>query len=277
MAAIVRATDDPAQVLDEAGEFLEHDPVGHNVILTLLHARRAHPEPGRYWIVDIDGRTTGVVFQSPLDWSATVTPMSTDAVGAAVEVIVAEGVRLPGVGGEAATAAAFAGQWTERARAGARPVQGQRIYEVEQVVCPTPTGGRLRPALDKDRAVCVAWFEAFGIEIDETMRDAGAAVDRRLPAGELFIWDDGTPVALAGLSDAVAGVVRIGPVYTPPDRRGHGYASALVAAVSSAVLADRHRCILYTDLDNPTSNAIYRALGYRSVAEVLKYEFAEPR
>ena len=81
------------------------------------------------------------------------------------------------------------------------------------------------------------------------------------------------PVAMAGVFDAVAGVARIGPVYTPPDRRGRGYASALVAEVSDAVLTRGQRCILYTDLENPTSNAIYRALGYRAVAEALKYRF----
>jgi predicted GNAT family acetyltransferase len=75
----------------------------------------------------------------------------------------------------------------------------------------------------------------------------------------------------------VATVVRVGPVYTPPERRGSGYASALVAATSSAALADGHRCILYTDLANPVSNSIYRALGYRAVAEGLRYRFDPPR
>ncbi len=78
---------------------------------------------------------------------------------------------------------------------------------------------------------------------------------------------------MAGRLDAVAGVERIGPVYTPPDRRGRGYASAVVAGVSRSALDAGHRCILYTDLENPTSNAIYRAIGYRAVAEALQYRF----
>lgn len=60
------------------------------------------------------------------------------------------------------------------------------------------------------------------------------------------------------------------------DRRDRGYASALVADVSDFVLTRGDRCILYTDLDNPTSNSIYRALGYRAVAEALKYRFDDP-
>ena len=33
---------------------------------------------------------------------------------------------------------------------------------------------------------------------------------------------------------------------------------------------------LYTDLGNPTSNAIYRAIGYEAVAELLRYRFGGP-
>jgi predicted GNAT family acetyltransferase len=76
---------------------------------------------------------------------------------------------------------------------------------------------------------------------------------------------------------AVCDVERLGPVYTPPERRGRGYASAVVAAMSRAVLGAGNRCILYADLDNPTSNAIYRALGYSAVAEALRYGFDDAR
>jgi predicted GNAT family acetyltransferase len=80
---------------------------------------------------------------------------------------------------------------------------------------------------------------------------------------------------MAGASAPVAGVARIGPVYTPPERRNHGYASALVAEVSSDVLAHGRRCMLYTDLANPTSNSVYHALGYRAVGEALRYRFGD--
>jgi predicted GNAT family acetyltransferase len=125
--------------------------------------------------------------------------------------------------------------------------------------------------------VLVRWFEAFH---EEATSDAGMdapswpeVVDRRLRAGQLWLWDDEGPVAMAGLSEPVSEVVRVGPVYTPPERRKAGYASALVAAVSSGVRDTGQRCMLYTDLANPTSNSIYRALGYRAVAEALRYTF----
>jgi len=138
---VVHATDDPARVLDRAGGFLASDPIRHNLIISLLHSRAAHPEAGRYWMVDIDGEIVGVALQSPTAFFATVTPMPRPGVRALVDDIVDKGIELPGVTGEAATAASFAGQWAERTRSAGRPEQGQRLYEVEEVVAPRPTRG----------------------------------------------------------------------------------------------------------------------------------------
>ena len=273
MAIAVRATTDPQQVLREAGAFLEGDPVRHNLVLTLLHARVADPEPGRYWLVERGGDVVGVGFQSPLHFIATATPMPTDAITALVDAIVDDGVVLPGVSGEAATAARFAGQWAEKTGTAARPVQGQRIYEVRRVTAPGATEGGSRRATGADRDLLVAWAAAFQVDIGEAVGDEAETVRRRVAGGQLWLWEDGSPTAMAGLSDAAAGVVRVGPVYTPPDARRRGYASALVAAISAAALAAGHRCILYTDLANPTSNAIYRAIGYRAITEALRYTF----
>jgi predicted GNAT family acetyltransferase len=273
MVTGVLLIDDPARVLQEAAVFLGGDPVRHNVILTLLHARVTSPEPGRYWVVDVDGTPGGVVFQSPLDFFATVTPMEPEAVVAVVDSIVQGGVVIPGVNGVAATAARFAGHWTERMKSAANPVEGARIYEVDEVLPAPPTAGALRLAEEADRHLLIEWSAAFQLETGDGAGNVERTVDRRLQAGQLWIWEDTEAAAMSGITDPVAGVVRIGPVYTPPDRRGQGYASALVARVSAAARRRGHRCILYTQLANPTSNSIYRALGYRAVDEVLRYKF----
>lgn len=61
-------------------------------------------------------------------------------------------------------------------------------------------------------------------------------------------------------------------MFTPREHRGHGYASGLVAAVSARVRDIGHRCTLYTDPRNPTSNSIYRAIGYHAIEEALHDE-----
>jgi hypothetical protein len=140
MGAEVLWTDNPRRALETKGRFLAGDPVRHNLILTLLHRGVAHPEPARYWTVLLDGQPAGLVLQSPLDFVATLTPMPDEAVAAVVQSIVDAGVVLPGVNGEAAVAARFAGQWTESNRSSAWPVQGRRIYEVRRVETPYAEG-----------------------------------------------------------------------------------------------------------------------------------------
>jgi predicted GNAT family acetyltransferase len=277
MTSLVHFTNDPGRVLADGSGLLESDPVAHNVVLTLLHRRVEAPEPGRYWIVETDGEPAGVVFQSPLSFAATLTPMPMGAVAAVVDTIVEQHVALPGVNGDAATAARFAGHWTERTKSAARPVQGQRVYEVERVIPARPAGGELRRAVASDRDPLVAMFNAFSAESGEGLppQDPYEVVDRRVRAGQLWLWDDDGSVSMAGVTEPVAGVARIGPVYTPPGRRGSGYASALVAEMSAGVLAAGNRCILYTDMGNPVSNSVYRGIGYRAVSEAIRYQFTE--
>lgn len=282
VAVAVELSQAPGDVLARASAFLASRPVLHNLVLTLLCARAAAPEPGRYWTATAGDEVVGVVFQSPSTFPATLTPMPTAAVDAAAAAVATDladaGVVLPGVSGEAATAAAFAGAWTEIRGAAAEPVEGQRIYEVDHVVAPTGVVGRFRQAVASDRALLVDYMRRFHEDvggIGPSPSDPAVIVDRHLPAGRFFIWDDdgGQPVSVAGHSEPVAGVSRIQGVYTPAEHRGHGYASACVAALSARVLAAGHRCILYTELANPTSNRIYRSIGYRAAAECLRYEF----
>jgi predicted GNAT family acetyltransferase len=108
-------------------------------------------------------------------------------------------------------------------------------------------------------------------------------VDRRLSAEGtgILLWEhDGEPVSLAGWGGRTPNGIRVGPVYTPPELRGRGYATAVTAELSRRLLAgdlgpgNRRFCFLYTDLANPTSNSIYRRIGYRQHAESAMIRFA---
>ena len=68
--------------------------------------------------------------------------------------------------------------------------------------------------------------------------------------------------------------IRIGPVYTPPEHRGRGYASNLVAAATQQQLdAGRSFVFLFTDLANSTSNHVYEAIGFEPVSDIDRYVF----
>lgn len=126
---------------------------------------------------------------------------------------------------------------------------------------------------------------AVDLLVDWTRRfadDTGSAVEadlrgravRLADSSRVWLWVvDGQPVSTALRSTSAAGVARVGFVYTPDECRGHGYAAGVTAHVSRQVLATGDRCILYTQLSNPTSNAIYQRLGYRPVHECIRYAF----
>jgi uncharacterized protein len=266
--------EDPAFVLKRADEFLSSKPVEHNLILSILDARVTHSDPGRYWIALSGETVVGVVVQSPLEYPATLTPMEPRAVSAMVDAITEAGVVLTGVNGEAATAASFAGQWSERSKAAATPFQGLRLYEFLEAGEVSPTEGQLRQAGPADRSLMILWSRAFQDEIGESADDIELRVDRGLSAGQLWVWDkNGETMSMAANREPTEGVVRVAGVYTPPEKRGLGYAGACVHALSEHFRSSGHRCILYTDLGNPTSNSIYRRIGYRAIAEAIRYRF----
>ncbi len=267
-------SEDPAFALSRAGVFLSSRPVLHNLVLSILHARVAHADPGRYWIAIQGDNAVGVVVQSPLTFPATLTPMEPPVATAMADAIAEAGVALPGINGEAATAASFAGQWSERSKSAATPFQGNRLYELLELGEVHGIEGRLRQADPKERSLMILWARAFQHEIGESADDTELRVDRGLAAGQLWLWDlSGDAVSMAVSRESVHAVVRLSGVYTPVEKRRHGYAAACVHALSKQLGDAGYRCILYTDLGNPTSNSIYRRIGYRAVAEALRYRF----
>lgn len=256
-----------------AGAFLRSSPVLHNLILTLLDARIANPEPGRYWLASRQGQVEGIVLQTPFTRPALVVPMETAVIEALVDAIAEAGVTLPGVNGDAAAAASFAGRWSERSKLGAFPVQGFRLYELAALNPAPPVKGELRLGAAADREVMLAWTRAFNAEIHEPANDDEGRVDKWIGTKRAWLWQNGETVSMAVGSQPVEGVVRVSGVYTPPEVRGRGYAEACVHGVSRHLSQAGYRCVLYTDLGNPTSNSIYRRIGYRAVSESLHYRF----
>jgi predicted GNAT family acetyltransferase len=273
MAVEVRFFEDAAGFSAAAGAFLRSRPVHHNLIMTLLDARLKRPEPGRYWVAERDRHVAGVVFQSPLNYSALVVPMDRDTLTALADAIAEGGAVLPGVNGDAATAACFAGRWTELTNSAASPFTGLRVYSLLELLETGSVEGGLRKAEEADRKLLEAWVLGFQTEIHAPPNDAARMVDTRLAAGQFWLWQNGEAVSMAVAMTPIEGIVRIGSVYTPPEKRKRGYAAACVHSLSKHLTESGLHCILYTDLGNPTSNSIYRRIGYRAVFEGLHYRF----
>jgi predicted GNAT family acetyltransferase len=91
---------------------------------------------------------------------------------------------------------------------------------------------------------------------------------------DIYLWEDGHPVSMASRSRPTSRGICLSLVYTPPEWRGRGYATACVAGLSQLLLdSGREFCVLFTDLANPTSNHIYQTIGYAPVCDFSEYIF----
>ena len=190
--------------------------------------------------------------------------------------VLAFGTPLARVTGSTPVSTAFVEHWHALTGSAAEPGMSERLYQLTRVNHPAGVPGRARRATPADRALLIEWLEAFEREAFGVVSDDPAAwVDNILaiPSRGICLWEDQDEVvSLAGFGGRTPHGIRIGPVYTPPARRGRGYASACVARLSQDHLdAGRRFCCLYTDLANPTSNHIYRAIGYEPVCDVQEY------
>ena len=187
-----------------------------------------------------------------------------------VEVWLQADPELDGVTSVPDTARAIAAAWAERTGGAARRTLREAMHILDEVQDPPrPAAGQLRLADADDRPLLVAWMREFVLEAGVSgAAHAEAMIDGRMRRDGMLVWDDQQPVSMVGVTPVVAGVVRIGPVYTPPPQRRRGYAGSAVAAASRrALVSGAARCMLYTDLDNPTSNKIYAEVGYRRLGD----------
>ena len=134
----------------------------------------------------------------------------------------------------------------------------------------------------EDEELVLEWYANFhrdGLGDDPDPSRVKKQVLRYMNAEKLYrglmIWDlDGKPVSMAGYSGPTPNGIRIGAVYTPPDLRRKGYASACTAGLSQHLLDLGFQfCFLFTDLLNPTSNHIYQQIGFEPVCDVDQYSF----
>jgi uncharacterized protein len=279
----VRQLSDPTDFLDLAGPLLLADEARHNLILGLAGTLRDNPgyyPDFRLWLVEDGGGAVGAALRTLPFNLVLAQPAVRDAAAALADEIANDGMDLPGVVAATPEAEDFAEAWESRSDVKRALRMASRIYRLTEVRPPDQVSGRARIATAADRQLLVEWVEAFAHEIaphgPSPGQDSERAVDGRLAdeRSGFLLWEDGEPVSLAGWGGPTPNGIRIGPVYTPPDRRSRGYGSAVTAAVSAQQLAaGRQFCFLYTDLANPTSNKIYVDIGYEPVCDAVDYAF----
>lgn len=205
--------------------------------------------------------------------------MPAGAATALGRAIVDLGADIHGVNGARPAADTVAGVIAEQGSGQVEVAVHTRLFRCDAVIDPAHPAGRLRAATPDDLDLATAWWSAFLVDADEQggrtapsepVHDVRVAVSPRIDAGCLWLWEDehGQRVHLTAANPPAYGVSRVGPVYTPGEYRGRGYAAAAVAEVTRSILAAGDLPCLFTDQANPVSNKIYERIGYRAVADM---------
>jgi len=281
---VVTRVDDADVFLASVGPFLAAHEAEHNLALGLLGRLRVEPRlygfDPTFVVAEDAGSVVGCLLRTPPHGVVLSRFESPEAVDAVAEAVLDMHPGLPGAVGPNDVAAQFAATWSRLTGVEGRLVICQRVHAAATVRDVPGASGCMREARPEDIPTVLAWLEAFADEaLGEAphVEDVEATYQRREadPDGAWLLWDDGGPVSLAAYGTPTPTGTRVGPVYTPPEHRGRGYATSLVAELTAERLATGLAfCFLFTDLANPTSNAIYARIGYEPVADWDQWAFA---
>ncbi|MDX8056781.1 GNAT family N-acetyltransferase [Lentzea sp. BCCO 10_0798] len=271
MDAVVHATLDSFDAATH--DRLTADPVRNTVALTSLDRIRRSPateQPPILITFHENGEVIGSLVRTP-PWPFQAADLPLPAVELAATVAAKIDPDAPGVTGPRERSEAFATatgkNYTESL--------STRQYRLT-TLAPPSVGGTSRMATEDDVELLGGWRAAF---LREAVPEAPATptteamrTSLRLGQGHALWVIDGAPVAWAVASRPQAGMTRIGPVYTPPEHRRHGYGAA-VSAVATRWALDQGATdvLLFADLTNPTSNSIYQRIGYEPLDDWAEF------
>jgi len=270
-------TEDARRFDERAGGYVRAQPA-RNVLATILADTIAGrwADARRIFAWALDGQDVVAVALRTPPWPMAVAGVDDGTADALLDAWLKVDPDLPGVSGEPAAARAVGAAWVARTGGRTRVAMSEAMHQLSAVTePPRPAPGELRDANEGDVPLLSQWEKAFRAEAGIGVNyEAEAAVRTRIARGSQLLWVDGAPVSTLAFSPQVAGTTRIGPVYTPPEFRSRGYASSAVAALSRrALAAGAERCMLLTDLANPTSNKIYASVGFRRFADWEEHAF----
>jgi predicted GNAT family acetyltransferase len=268
---------DAERFLEAAQNWLLEAEVENNLPLGMaLNWRGRQPtDPPPYWAtVHDENGIVGCACRTP-PHLLVLSRMPAAAIAPLMEDVGRVYPSLNGVNGPTTDAEAFARAWIARHGGASRTRFRMRLHELTSVSFPVPLpAGSLRNATEADLPLAREWVDAF-------VRDVGLPIavpdmaQRLIGRERLFFWvDAGHACSMVASSRETRSGCAINMVYTPPQFRRSGYATAAVATLSDALLtAGRRFCCLYTDLANPTSNSIYAKIGYRPIRDDVEIDF----
>jgi uncharacterized protein len=269
--------------LERVEELLLEQEVLNNLMLGLLERGKnnigIYSDGIRLGVVEEDEKVIYAFMQTPPNkWIlASVKHPHEDVIHAVTQFLYQHKYPVPGVIGQVEQANQFVERWKELTGKKANIHMKQLIYQLDEVqVIPSPDG-ELFPATDKHLPTVREWLYQFGEQANVaiTKPQADSMARTYIQNQSLYLWSvNDEIVSMANNSRRTKNGATVNAVYTPDEHKRKGHATNAVAALSQKLLNDGFQfCSLYTDATNPTSNSIYRKIGYYDVGESVEYYF----
>jgi hypothetical protein len=192
--------------------------------------------------------------------------------------LVSEGWKVPGVVGPREVARRVVEGWVEITGQRCEVERQNRLYQLRKVKSPVPERGRLRLATTADMELVAGWRYEFQVEIfgEADREEVRRAAELGIENGDIYLWEDERPVAMAMKTRPTRNGVSVSLVYTPPELRGRGYATACVGELSRLLLESGWGyCALFADLSNVAANRVYQRIGYEPTCDYDEYVFLD--
>jgi predicted GNAT family acetyltransferase len=279
---------------NSVGEFLAHaqaaleaNEAAHSLILGVCLRFRDQPAQATSrvclkTIEDEGGLALAAMLTPPHNLSISGRPVNLDcSLGLLVSELAGEGWPIPGVLAPSPIARTFAENWAKKSQGSFQLAAQLNLLDLRQVPRPRPPvpvgQSRLRLAGEQDLALIARWFYGFTLEIFKSADDAEMRqmAEQRLRDKDVFVWEDGGQVvSMAMKNRPTRRSICVSHVYTPPELRGKGYATACVAELSRQLLQSGWEfCTLFVDVANLPACRAYQKIGYSLVSEYEEYRF----
>ena len=163
------------------------------------------------------------------------------------------------------TARWLADRFSDSSKVSGRFQARWHTYRLDDLIWPVKdVAGQLRKGRSEEADLIARWGRAFGEEQPAPV-DVSEFMLRKLSEGDLYVWDDSGAKTILTLSGRAGKGIRISGVYTPPEFRGNGYASAAVAALSHAKLSNGRDFVVLNVTNGNPAEGLYQRLGYRLI------------
>ncbi len=157
---------------------------------------------------------------------------------------------------------------------GMNECEGLYALVLDDLLIPECEGSAELATLEKiDSTLILNWMKAYNIEA--LGAEDNSTFEARIKEEAFSDWAlqnrcvllvEGAPVSLAGCNAKVEDMCQIGPVWTPPEFRGRGYARLVTALLlAQEKLSGKSRAILFTK--NPAAEKAYQAIGFKQIGD----------